>query len=135
MKCLNKTFAALGVANIRVYSNPIKLKRILGVVYYYNQSLYVYHTISDIALITAALATEYGNDYDDLIEDKDDEYKKEDIELPVLSTKSWIDWDDKFRLKLSQMKSKNLFSLDYIINEISLVMLPIEMGLGLKLIH
>ena len=117
IKGLNKTFAGSGVTNIRVYYNPIKLKRILGVVHYYHQLLYVYHTIPDIYLITDALATEYGNAYDGLIEDKDDEDKKEDIELPVLSAKSWIDWDDRFRLKLSQMKSKNLFSLDYIINK------------------
>ena len=52
-----------------------------------------------------------------MIEDKDDAAKKEDIELPVLSTKSWTEWNDKFRLILSQLKRKNLFSLDYIINE------------------
>ena len=117
MKDLNKTFAASGVTNIRVYYNPIKLKRIIGVVHYYNQSLYVYHTIPDIDLITSTLATEYGNAYDNMIEYKDDEDKKENIELLVLSANSWTDWGDKFRLKLSQMKSKNLFSLDYIINE------------------
>ena len=37
MKGLNKNFAASGVANIRFYYNPIKPKRTLGVVHYYNQ--------------------------------------------------------------------------------------------------
>ena len=55
---LNKTFAAAGNANIRVSSSPIKLKRIVGVVECYDQSLCAYHTIPDIDHITWALATE-----------------------------------------------------------------------------
>ena len=57
---LNKTFAAASAANLRVYYNPLKLKRIVGVVHYFDQALFSYHQIPDIGLINAALAYHYG---------------------------------------------------------------------------
>ena len=114
---LNKTFAAASAANLRVYYNPLKLKRIVGVVHYFDQALFSYHQIPDIGLINAALAHQYGGMYDELLGPDEDDPTDSGVELPPLSAKTWTDWDEKFRLKLSQVKSKLLFSIQYVINQ------------------
>ena len=38
---LNKTFVAASTANLRVYYNPLKLKRIIVVVHYFDQALFL----------------------------------------------------------------------------------------------
>lgn len=59
----------------------------------------MYHIIPDISNIKCALATEYGTVHEELTADnKDDE--ENNIEFPLLSTKSWRNWDDKLCLKL-----------------------------------
>ena len=61
---LNKTFAAASTVAMRVYFNPIKMKRFIGVLHYFDQVLNAYHSILNIDNITAVLAMDYGTAYD-----------------------------------------------------------------------
>ena len=109
----NKTFGSASSSTVRVYFNPIKLGRIIGVVHYCNQALYAYHLIPNIDLITAKLATNYGTVYgtmQSLTSDKDND-DDDFVKFPTLEAKTWTDWNDKFILKLQGVMGNHGFSL------------------------
>ena len=116
---LNKTFAATSVVNMRVYFNPIKMKKIIGVVHYYDQALNAYHSIPDIDNITSDLAMDYGIAYEMLLSSQSSKEKEGDqvVKLPKLESKTWTDWNDKLLLKLQGVKAKNGFTLEYLVDK------------------
>ena len=87
---LNKTFAAATAVNMRVYFNPIKMKKIIGVVHFYDQALNAYHSIPDIDNITADLAMDYGTAYEMLLSSESEKDKEDEqvVKLPKLESKS-----------------------------------------------
>ena len=56
LQSLNKTFANAATAARRMYFNPIQINRLLGILYYFNQSVNTFHTIPDIDRVTSDIA-------------------------------------------------------------------------------
>ena len=63
LQSLNKTFANAATAARRMYFNPIQINRLLGILYYFNQSVNTFHTIPDIDRVTSDIADELGSNY------------------------------------------------------------------------
>ena len=119
LKDHNKTFGNASAANRRVYYSPVKMNRIVGTAFYFILSVHALHTIPDIALIDAEMASQLGDTYDEFIgataaNDDDDPV---DINIPVLKGSSnWVEWKEKLHLKLAHLSSKRGFPLAYVID-------------------
>ena len=111
---LNKTFANAAVAR-RMYFNPIQINRLLGVLYYFTQSVNTFHTIPDIDLVTADIADDLGSNYLSSLRKNEVSDDGNLVKLPSLTgSANWRAFKEKLTLKLSTMKSTRGISLEYI---------------------
>ena len=111
---LNKTFASAAGA-LRTYFTPVNVQRLTGVVYYYNHSINNLHRIPDILMITEDDATAYSLLYRASTSDSDED--PDSVEIPELTgAGNWIDFRDKFTMKLSLIKGCRGVPLDYILD-------------------
>ena len=111
---LNKTFANAAAVR-RMYFNPIQMKRLLGVLYYFNQAVNTFHTIPDIVEVTADIADELGSNYLSSLRKIEAPEDGNLVKLPSLTgSGNWRAFREKLILKLSTMKSTRGISLEYI---------------------
>ena len=113
---INKTFANHNDENLRAYFPPVVLQRFTGVVHYYNVTVNLFHSIPDLMRVDSAAASTYYRHYKSFTQEVTDE--SDEITLPTLKGHSnWIDFRDKFLMKLSKGKGTRGTSLSYVIDE------------------
>ena len=101
---LNKTFASTANEDIRVYFSPVTIQRFTGLIHYFNLAVNVFHTIPNLMLLDTARASAYYRHYKSFIKDKTDDSTT--ITEPDLNGAiNWINFRDKFLMKLSKTKS------------------------------
>ena len=112
---LNKKFASSITATLRVYFTPIHVSRLVVVVHYYNHavnSLHLHPRYSPYRYTNKA--SKYTAHYEDSICDSDNEM---DVKVPQLNGwTNWIDFRDKFTMKISNMSGFWNVILNYIID-------------------
>ena len=81
----NKTWMNNTVLRMRLFFSPVLINKLVGVVYYFQTSVNILHTIPNIKSITLETADSYARAYSNslLDDDLDDEVSK--IELPTLT--------------------------------------------------
>ena len=113
---MNKTFANHNDPNLRAYFPPVVLQRFTGVVHYFNITVNLFHTIPDMMRVDSAMASTYFRHYKSFTQEVTDE--ADEIVLPTLKGHSnWIDYRDKFLMKLAKGKGTRGTSLSYVVNE------------------
>lgn len=121
-KDINKTFASLPRAQDRVYFTPRMVKLIVGSIWYFVHSVKSFHMMPNIGLLTLQKAVQLDITCSQLktnastkeSTDKDDD----EVTLPKLKGSiNWIDYRDKFLIKLSKLKNKRLISLSYLVDD------------------
>lgn len=112
---LNKTFAASRNDALRIYFTPVTISRLVGVVHYFNCAINNFHQIPDLLMVDEDDATIYANHYRSLVKAAEDD--PELISLPQLTGSSnWIDFRDKFIMRLSNVKGCRNTTLHYVID-------------------
>ena len=112
---LNKTFASASTAALRVYFTPINVSRLVGAIHYYNHAVNSFHKIPDILMIDNDDAAAYAAHFRASTADPDDDVE---ITIPLLTGSSnWIDFRDKFQMKLNQTMGVRGIPLDYILDD------------------
>ena len=113
---MNKTFANHNDPNQRSYFPPLVLQRFTGVVHYFNISVNLFHTIPDLMSVDSASASNYYRHYKSHTQEVTDE--SDEIILPTLKGHSnWIDYRDKFMMKLAKGKGARGITLSYVVDE------------------
>ena len=113
---LNKTYASASVAAIRVYYPPLIIARLMGVIHYFHQGVTVFHCIPDPSFIDDNKADELAQIYKSFTSKKDTD--DVDVDIPKLTGSSnWIDFRDKFLLKLSIEIGSRKFPIDYVVDD------------------
>ena len=111
---LNKTFASSSTVALRVYFTPINVSRLVGVVHYFNHAVNSFHKIPDILMIDTDDAADYAAHFRTSSAEPDDDV---DVDIPLLTGSSnWIDFRDKFQMKLNQTMGTRGIHLDYILD-------------------
>ena len=102
---------------MRACVNPICLKRIVGILHYFNTSVNMMHTIPDSEEVTAAKAAENGNlNYQENSEEDEEEPTK--VDIPNLTGSSnWVRFHDNFLLMLSMTIGKRGIPIDYVVDD------------------
>ena len=98
----NKTWMNNTVIRMRAFYSPVLINKLVGVVYYFQTSVNILHTIPNINAITPKTAASYASAYSNslLDDDQDDEASK--IELPTLiKAKDWTPFKETFLHLLS----------------------------------
>ena len=114
LRNLNKTFANAPNAR-RMYFNPICTNRLLGVLYYFAQSINTFHTVPDILSIDQDMADDLGSQYLASLRKYELTEELGIVKLPSLTgSTNWRAFKDKLLLKLSTMKSTRGINLEYI---------------------
>ena len=118
MKNLNKTFASSSDQDMRVYFPPVAIQRFTGVVHYCNHALNSFHVIPDIIGIDRDASIEFYKHYRDFTKQaKGEENDKMDLDVPTLNGAiNWVDFRDKFEMKLSTMFGDSGLPLSYVTN-------------------
>lgn len=112
---LNKTFASTANVDLRVYFSPVTIQHFTGLVHYFNLAVNAFHTIPNLMLIDTAQASVYYRHYKSFIKDKTDD--TDAITVPDLNGAiNWIDFRDKFLMKLSKTKGTRGTSLAYVVD-------------------
>ena len=113
---LNETFAS---ARASIYFNPIVITRFTGALHFFDQTLFVYHRIPDIRVLTEALLTKYDHLFENRSLSIDSDQKEaDDLKLPSFKgMEDWLQFREKFDYKLALTKSLNNFSVDYVVND------------------
>ena len=112
---LNKTFASASTAALRVYFSPVTIARFAGVVHYYNQAVNSFHKIPDLLAIDGAIASTLSRDYRDFVKEKNED--EATVEIPKLTgSTNWVDFRDKFIMKLSKTTGCRSITLDYVVD-------------------
>ena len=99
---LNKTFASSNDVNLRVYYSPVCIARMLGVVHFYNQAVNTFHCIPDPSYINRDYADTLASTYKSF--ENATEKAKDEVEVtlpPLTGSSNWIDFWDKFMMKLT----------------------------------
>lgn len=115
---LNKTFASSSDTTLRVYYSPVVINRFAGIIHLYNQAVNTFHTIPDPSFLTRAKADELSNQYNSFRKWAKNETEEVEVEIPKLTGSSnWVDFRDKFKMKLSLTIGNRGFPLEYVIDE------------------
>ena len=107
---INSTFGSYPV-NKRDYFSPRAIQQLLGTIWYYTYSVYTFHSIPSLTLITVKKATDLGIQLEE-VTDPTGEVKigsatDDDITLPKLKEgNTWIYFRDKIILKISRMQNR-----------------------------
>ena len=102
---------------MRAFFSPVLINKLVGVVYYFQTSVYILHTIPNINAITLETAASYARAYSNslLDDDQDDETSK--IELPTLTkAKDWTPFKETFLQLLSIIHGAHKIPLTYVID-------------------
>ena len=114
---LNKTFASSSVPGLRVYYSPVAIARTLGVIHLYDQAVNTFHCIPDASYVNRGYADDLASIYEAFTKLSDDVKDDIDVQLPALTGSSnWVDFRDKFKMKLSLTIGNRGFPLDYVID-------------------
>ena len=114
---LNKTFASSSDAALRVYYSPVVISRLLGVVHLYNQAVNTFHSIPDPSYLDENYADDLAAIYNAFSEKSKAEKDEVEIDLPKLTGSSnWIDFKEKFKMKLSLKIGNRGIPLSYVID-------------------
>lgn len=118
LKNLNKTFASATVQLLRVYYSPVSIMRFAGIIHYYNQSVHSFHLIPDPSFITRDKSNELSNSYINFNKDIEPEDDETEVIIPELTGSStWVNFRDKFLMKLSLIKGARGIPLDYVLDD------------------
>lgn len=118
MTGLNKTFASSSVSTLRVYYSPVSISRMLGVIHLYDQGVNTFHCIPDASYVDRNYANELSSVYESFKKLSEKDKEEIDVQLPTLTgSTNWIDFRDKFKMKLSLTIGKRGFPLSYVIDE------------------
>ena len=120
-KDINKTFGSRPRANDRVYFNPRVTKLLVASIWYFVHCVYSFHIMPDIDSLTLAKATQLDlacSQHKTSSNSTDSESKEDDdVVLPKLKGSiNWIDFRDKFLIKLAKLRNKRNISLSYLVN-------------------
>ena len=111
---LNKSFASSNNPALQVYFSPMAIQRLIGVVHYFNVSVNLFHTIPELTLVDAESASAYYRHYKLFSA----ELEEDDTKVPELQgAHTWVDFRDKFMMKLSKVKGVRGTSLAYVIDQ------------------
>lgn len=114
LKNLNKTFASSGNEDLQVYFSPVNISRLVGVTHYFNHSINSFHMIPDILMVDSDDASEYATHYREFIKEQEDEVE---VKVPLLlGSSNWIDFREKFIMKISRTKGTRGIALNYVID-------------------
>ena len=81
------------------------MSRLLGVLYFIDQSVNTYHMVPDINDIDLQVSNTYVDIYRSILNKSEHDKDKEDVTVPKLnSTSNWRDFKDTLILKLSTNK-------------------------------
>ena len=112
---LNKAFA--GHPNNPIYFTPVVIRRLLGILFHFDQAANTFHSLPDLNGIDADTADTLSESYADAILDESDDDDASEVKLPKLEGSSnWRLFKDKLKLKLSATKGVRNIPLDYIID-------------------
>lgn len=116
LRGLNRTYGAARDA-IRMTFSPVAILRLTGILFYCSQAYHTLHEIPDINAIGPGDASIYGNHYLSLMDGDADSDNEGEVSLPTFTGASnWIDFRDKFILKLSLVNGSRSIPLDYVID-------------------
>ena len=121
-KDVNKTFGSLPRAQDRVYFTPKLIKLIVAAIWYFVHCVHSFHIMPNIVMVTLQKATDLNDICSQLYSSSNqadsNENEDDEVTLPKLKgSTNWIDFRDKFLIKLSKLKNKRLISLSYLIDE------------------
>ena len=121
-KDANKTFGSMPRAQDRVYFAPRLIKLVVATIWYFVHCVYSFHIMPDITSVTLQKATELDlvcSQSKSSTASTDAESSNDDeITLPKLKgSNNWIDFRDKFLIKLSKLKNKRNISLSYLVDD------------------
>ena len=117
---LNKTFASSNDMNLRVYYSPVVINRFAGVVHYYNQAVNTFHTIPDPSFMTRDKADKLSNIYNAFYKYSKGDTEEVEVDIPKLTGSiNWVNFRDKFIMKLSLTIGNRGFPLEYVIDEMA----------------
>ena len=118
LKTLNRTFGSSSDRNRRVYFPPPVMSRFVGAVYYGIICYYSCHSIPDFSMLTPDYAMECCKFYENLKNEDNPETEKEiELEIPDFKGASnWRSFRDLIQMRLSLIKGKTTYSIDYIID-------------------
>jgi len=113
---LKKTFASSTNEDLRVYFSPVYISRPVGVGYYYNHVINIFHRLPDHLLIDDEIATRSSLHSRELDKEKDGDDSQ--VEIPKLTVSSnWVSFRDKFKMKLYKMIGVRGIHLGYIVDD------------------
>ena len=120
---VNKTYGNASRREARVRFPPRVIAKISGVIWYFVHCVYSLHTIPDVALITLDQSMELGRmareglDSDPASDDAKSN-KEDEVSLPKLKgAANWIDFRDKFVIKIEKIKNRRGISFKYLLDE------------------
>ena len=117
LKSINKTYG--GRATQRIRFSPIVMKRLIGVLFHFTQSVGCFHCIPNMDNINADVCFDFIEVYEAHVSRKDFEGDKDGImELPELKGHSnWTTYRDKFESNLATMIGTRHTPLSYVVDE------------------
>jgi hypothetical protein len=115
LKGINKTYTT---ANPPVRISPLKIGRLIGVLFVYAVSTEVLQNVLDSINIKQRMAQQYRNNYRRFKSAKSSDNEDNDIKLPKLEGhKNWIAFRDQVENKLSLIMGSKYLSLSYMIDQ------------------
>ena len=113
----NKIWMNNNQSRMRGFFTPVLINKLVGVMYYFNTAVKVFHCVPDINQVDSDEAMEYANVYKETIlnEDKEDEAK--DPQLPELNdAKDWTPFKEAFLHMLSVTYGARKIPLSYLVD-------------------
>ena len=111
----NKTWMNHAQARMAAFFTPIVTDRLVGVLYYYQHSVKLLHTIPDPLLVTRDMADQYSSQYKESIVENED--NDEDIDIPTLTeAKHWSSFKESFLVSLNLTKGARGIPIDYVVH-------------------
>ena len=119
IKNLNRTFGSSRDTKTRVYFSPPVINRMIGVLYFGITCYYSCHMLPDFELATPDLAMKWYKFYESLRQEENPETEKEiELEIPDFKgASSWREFCDMVSMRLSLIKGKEGFPIEYVIDE------------------
>ena len=125
----NKTWMNHSTARMASFFTPIVMDRLVGILYYYQHSVKLLHTIPDPLMVTEAMADEYSTQYKESIVENED--NDEEIDIPTLSeAKHWSSFKESFLMSLNLTKGARGIPIDYVVDNTVRPFLRANMNMG-----
>jgi hypothetical protein len=125
----NKTWMNHAMVRMASFFTPIMMDRLVGVLYYYQHSVKLLHTIPDPLLVTEDMADEYSTLYKESIVENED--NDEEIVIPTLTeAKHWSSFKESFLMSLNMTKGARGIPIDYVVDSTVRPYLRRNMNMG-----